>query len=94
MAVELAPAYDLTLSSEGCNGEHATSVNGTGHPRLYDFIAVGAKIKLTEDRCREIIEEVSSACSELTRYHPERMISADIAAPAMRRRCGVGLGLR
>ena len=65
----LAPAYDLTLSSEGYNGEHATSVNGTGHPRLYDFIAVGAKIKLTEDRCREIIEEVSSASSELTRYH-------------------------
>ncbi len=28
----LAPAYDLTLCTEGYNGEHATSVNGTGHP--------------------------------------------------------------
>lgn len=64
----LAPAYDLTLCTEGYNGEHATSVNGTGHPRLTDFIAVGKKIKLSEDRCREIIEEVRSACSELTRY--------------------------
>lgn len=64
----LAPAYDLTLCSEGYNGEHATSVNGTGHPKLSDFIAVGNKIKLTEDRCRELIEEVRSGCSELTRY--------------------------
>lgn len=30
----LAPAYDLTLCIEGYNGEHATSVNGTGHPAL------------------------------------------------------------
>lgn len=64
----LAPAYDLTLCAEGYNGEHATSVNGTGNPRLSDFIAVGTKIKLQEDRCREIIEEVRSGSSELTRY--------------------------
>ena len=54
----IAPAYDLTLCTEGYNGEHATFVNGTGHPRLSDFIAVGRKIKLSEDRCRELIEEV------------------------------------
>ncbi len=64
----LAPAYDLTLCTEGYNGEHATSVNGTGHPRISDFIAVGEKIKLSEDRCREIIEEVHAGCSELIRY--------------------------
>lgn len=64
----LAPAYDLTLCSEGYNGEHANSVNGTGHPRLFDFIAVGRKIKLSEDRCRELIEEVRSGCTELSRY--------------------------
>ncbi|MDE7092797.1 MAG: type II toxin-antitoxin system HipA family toxin [Muribaculaceae bacterium] len=64
----LTPAYDLTLCTEGYNGEHATSVNGTGHPQLSDFIAVGKKIKLSEDRCRELIEEVSSGCSELIRY--------------------------
>ena len=64
----LAPAYDLTLCSEGYNGEHATSVNGTGHPRYSDFITVGKKIKLSEDRCRELIEEVKSGSSELLRY--------------------------
>lgn len=64
----LAPAYDLTLCAEGYNGEHATSVNGTGHPKLSDFISVGTKIKLSETRCREIIDEVCSGCSELIRY--------------------------
>lgn len=64
----LAPAYDLTLCTEGYNGEHATSVNGTGHPGLPDFIAVGTKIKLPETRCRELIEEVRSGCTELIRY--------------------------
>jgi serine/threonine-protein kinase HipA len=64
----LAPAYDLTLCTEGYNGEHATSVNGTGNPRLSDFIAVGKKIKLSEYRCREIIDELRSGCTELMRY--------------------------
>lgn len=64
----LAPAYDLTLCTEGYNGEHATSVNGTGHPRLSDFIAVGKKIKLSENRCREIIDEVRSGSAGLTLY--------------------------
>lgn len=64
----LAPAYDLTLCTEGYNGEHATSVNGTGHPGLSDFITVGTKIKLPETRCRELIEEVRSGCTGLIRY--------------------------
>lgn len=64
----LAPAYDLTLCTEGYNGEHATSVNGTGHPGLSDFITVGSKIKLPETRCREIIDEVRSGCTEIIRY--------------------------
>ena len=64
----LAPAYDLTLCTEGYNGEHATSVNGAGHPLLSDFIAVGTKIKLPDARCHEIIEEVRTACSELLRF--------------------------
>lgn len=63
----LAPAYDLTLCAEGYNGEHATSVNDTGNPTLADFIAVGTKIKLPEDRCRSLIEEVRSACASLIR---------------------------
>lgn len=61
----LAPAYDLTLCTEGYNGEHATSVNGTGNPTLKDMIAVGTKNKISEQRCREIYEEVKSNCGDL-----------------------------
>lgn len=64
----LAPAYDLTRCTEGYNGEHATSVNGTGSPRMEDFIAVGTKIKMSENRCREIIDEVCSCCEGMTYY--------------------------
>lgn len=64
----LAPAYDLTLCTEGYNGEHATSVNGAGHPLLSDFVAVGTNIKLSESRCRELIDEVRSVCHDLIRY--------------------------
>ena len=61
----LAPAYDLTLCTEGYNGEHATSVNGTGNPTLADMIAIGVKNKMKEQRCREIFDEVYSACGDL-----------------------------
>lgn len=55
----LAPAYDLTRCTEGYNGQHATSVNGTGNPSPDDMIAVGMKNKMTGKRCREIYEEVT-----------------------------------
>lgn len=61
----LAPAYDLTLCTEGYNGQHATSVNSTGNPTLQDFIAVGTKIKMNEKRCREIFDEVYQNCDDL-----------------------------
>ena len=61
----LAPAYDLTLCTEGYNGEHATSVNGTGHPTLNDMVEVGTKNRMSAQRCREIFEEVRSNCSDL-----------------------------
>lgn len=63
----LAPAYDLTPSSEGYNGEHATSVNGTGHPTLADFVAAGAKVKIDESTCRKIIDKVTESCGKLRR---------------------------
>ncbi len=62
---KLAPAYDLTLCAAGYNGEHATSVNGTGHPKLSDFIAVGTKTKINEKRCREIYDEVHDNCGNI-----------------------------
>lgn len=61
----LSPAYDLTLCTEGYNGEHITSVNGTGRPTLQDMIAVGKKNKMSEQRCREIFEEIKSNCGDL-----------------------------
>ena len=64
----LAPAYDLTLCTEGYNGEHATSVNRTGSPTLQDMIAVGMKNKMSAERCREIFEEVKSNCDDLLLY--------------------------
>lgn len=64
----LAPAYDLTLCTEGYNGEHATSVNGKSKPELADFIAVGKKIKMSEKRCREIIDMMKTLCGDIIRY--------------------------
>ena len=61
----LAPAYDLTLCTEGYNGQHATSVNNTGYPTLQDFIAIGTKIKMSEKCCREIFDEVYQNCGDL-----------------------------
>lgn len=66
---ELAPAYDLTLCTEGYNGEHATSVNGKGNPTLIDMIAVGIKIRMSEQRCRDIYREVKAHCGDLLRHN-------------------------
>ena len=63
----LAPAYDLTLCTEGYNGEHATSVNGTGHPTIQDMITIGAKSKMNKPHCMRIIEEVRAGCGDLLR---------------------------
>lgn len=65
----LAPAYDLTHNTEGYNGEHATSVNGTGHPKMSDFIEVGRRIRLSNTRCRQLIEQVADNCGNLVRYN-------------------------
>jgi len=54
----LAPAYDITHSTERYNGEHATSVNNSAHPSIEDMIAVGVKNKMQEQRCRELYYEI------------------------------------
>ena len=69
MTRHLAPAYDLTLNSEGYNGEHATSVNGTGHPKMSDFLEVGKRIRLSERSCQQLIEQVADNCSSLVKYN-------------------------
>lgn len=64
----LAPAYDLTFNPEGYNGEHATSVNGTGHPKISDFIEVGKRIRLSKARCNQLIKQVADNCEDHIRY--------------------------
>jgi len=64
-AWHLAPAYDLTHCSEGYNGQHATSVNYQSNPTFEDFVAVGTKIKMTSERCKEIYDEVRTHCGDL-----------------------------
>jgi serine/threonine-protein kinase HipA len=64
----LAPAYDLTYCAEGYNGEHATSVNGTGSPTLKDMITVGAKVRITKKRCLDIIYEVIDKCQDIAKH--------------------------
>jgi serine/threonine-protein kinase HipA len=62
----LAPAYDLTHCEEGYNGEHATSVNGKGSPKLEDFIILAEKVYITRDRALKIISDVQMAAKEIT----------------------------
>ncbi len=62
---ELSPAYDLTLCRTGYNGEHATSVNGTGHPCFEDMAEIGTKYGISKSRCREIFDQVRDNCGDL-----------------------------
>lgn len=61
----LAPAYDLTLCTEGYNGQHATSVNSTGFPTLNDFITVGTNIHINKKRCYDIFDDIYQNCGDL-----------------------------
>ena len=60
---ELSPAYDLTNNQT--LGEHATSVNFKGLPSDEDMITVGMNIKMSCERCQQIIREVKDATSDL-----------------------------
>jgi len=58
----LAPAYDITYSPTGTNGEHATSVKYVGNPSREDMIAAGTGIRIPRKTCIEIIDEVEAVC--------------------------------
>lgn len=60
---ELSPAYDLTNNQT--LGEHATTVNFKGLPSDEDMITVGMNIKMSRERCQQIIREVKDATSDL-----------------------------
>ncbi len=60
---QLAPAYDLTRSAQGYNGEHATSVNNNGNPTVEDMLTVGESIRIPRQKGIRIIEEVKERCT-------------------------------
>ena len=60
----LAPAYDITYSPEGSNGQHATSLFYDGNPAGDLVIKAGTKIRIPKSTCESIIEKVESECSE------------------------------
>lgn len=62
-AWELAPAYDITYSPTGTNGEHATSVFYDGNPSLDLVIKAGTQIRIPESRCKEIISHIEAVCT-------------------------------
>ena len=61
---ELSPAYDLTYSPEGSNGQHATSVFYDGNPGLDLVLKAGTGIRIPRERCLKIIDTVQSICEK------------------------------
>lgn len=60
----LAPAYDITYSPAGSNGEHATSLFYNGNPDLNLVLKAGTGIRIQQSRCLEIIRQVQSVCEK------------------------------
>lgn len=60
---KLSPAYDL-LPSQGLNGFHTTTINGSGDPTESGMLNVAEKVNLNKKRAKNIIEEVKSVLSE------------------------------
>jgi len=61
----LAPAYDLTLCSNGYNGEHATSVNNNGNPTIEDMLVVGESIRISRKSGMDMIQQIARDCSDI-----------------------------
>lgn len=61
----LAPAYDLTYSPTGFNGEHATSVNNNGRPTISDVLKVGESIKIPREKGLDIVRNISEGCKDI-----------------------------
>ncbi|MCR5017333.1 MAG: type II toxin-antitoxin system HipA family toxin [Bacteroidales bacterium] len=58
----LAPAYDITYSPQGSNGEHVTSLFYDGNPGLDLVLKAGTGIRIPRARCLEIIAQVEAVC--------------------------------
>ena len=62
----LAPAYDLT--NDCTLGEHASTINYKGLPSDEDMITVGMNIRMSRERCQQIMEEVKEGTKVLNKY--------------------------
>lgn len=60
----LAPAYDITYSPTGSNGEHATSLFYDGNPGLDLVLKAGTGIRIPESTCLAIIKKVEEVCEK------------------------------
>ena len=60
----LAPAYDITYSPEGSNGQHATSLFYDGNPAKDLVIKAGTRIRIPKATCEAIIDKVETVCGE------------------------------
>ena len=60
----LAPAYDITYSPKGSNGQHATSLFYNGNPSREEVIKAGIQIRIPKSRCEEIIDIVQTVCRQ------------------------------
>lgn len=59
----LAPAYDLT--NDNTLGQHATTANYNGLPTDEDLLVVGANIRMSHQRCMQIMDEVRPVAERL-----------------------------
>lgn len=68
----LSPAYDL-LPGTGFGGEHTTSINGQGIPKLADIIKVAAEVGINKTKSVQIVGETADICFEnkLGKYNPK-----------------------
>jgi serine/threonine-protein kinase HipA len=63
----LSPAYDL-LPSDGFNGFHTTTVNGTGAPTDKDMLAVADGVGFSRQRAGEIIDDIKDKVGKFTTF--------------------------
>lgn len=80
----MAPAYDLTFT-HGPGGEHTMTIAGEGRsPDSSHILQVAASAGISEKETKQIIDEVSAAVSEWTRFAEEaelpRAAAAEIGA--------------
>lgn len=61
---QLSPAYDLVPAS-GINGNHTTTINGKGLPKLDDIFSVAKNTGLNINKAKKIFDEVYSNCGEI-----------------------------